>query len=154
MKRFSFRLLPLLELRKQKEEAIKRELGRKNGEIAASQNAKTELLHALHDLQDTEKSRRMLVLDAIALRASVVYRHKLKADIDGVTSRIVLLEQETAGIRQRLVKATQARRMLELLRERRHLAWRKETNREQQAFNDDVSQQGYIRRQAAARQST
>lgn len=54
--------------------------------------------------------------------------------------------------RRVLVRATQDRRVLERLRERRFATWRYEVDREEQKFLDEIGQQGFLRaRQEAAR---
>jgi len=147
MQRFRFSLETLLELRRRKEDAVKLELARKQGEVGTAREELDALARELDTLQREEKeSRRKMSGDVVLMRHAVAYRHKLKLDMLAKGRQIDELKAEAERIRKRLVKATQEVRALELLRERRFAEWRKEYRAEEQGFIDDVSQQGYIRK--------
>jgi flagellar FliJ protein len=135
MQRFRFTLETLLELRRRKEDAVKLELARKQGEVGIAQGQLDALARAWDALQRV-----------VLMRHAVAFRHKLKLDMLAKGRQIDELKAEAERIRKRLVKATQEVRALELLRERRFAEWRKEYRAEEQGFIDDVSQQGYIRK--------
>lgn len=151
MKRFEFPLEALLEKRKREEEAVKLELAGKNKEITAAQNELLDIEKELRGLQEEEKRKRKQVKDVLPLKMSVSYRNKLKLDILKKGEDIHTLQMQRGDIRKRLVKATQKKRALELLREARYQEWLKENKRLEQVFLDDVSQQGFIRKKGAAR---
>lgn len=146
MKRFQFKLDVLIELRKRAEDDIKLQLGRKNREILTAREKMQLSVNELYNLQATEKSRRAHVTDAMELRYSVAYRHKLKADILKIGRRVDELSAEAAKIQKDLVNATKDRRAIEIVRERRFREWKKEYDRKEQGFIDDISQQGFIRK--------
>jgi len=151
MKRFEFPLEVLLEKRKREEEAVKLELAGKNKEITAAQNELLDIEKELRGLQEEEKRKRKQVKDVLPLKMSVSYRNKLKLDILKKGEDIHTLQMQRGDIRKRLVKATQKKRALELLRETRYQEWLKENKRLEQVFLDDVSQQGFIRKKGSAR---
>jgi flagellar protein FliJ len=152
MKRFQFRLDTLLALRKRREEQVKLELGKKNQEISRSQEELKTFIAALKTLQSSEKEKRAEHQETILeLRYSVAYRFKLKQDIIKKGSQVEELGVQAAGIKKRLVKATQARRALELLREKKLSEWKKEYNTTEQGFIDDVSEQAFIRKTKSAK---
>ena len=144
MKRFTFKLGPLLELRKQHEERIKLMLAEKNREIIAANGELTGYYEALKELQTSEKSRRTGQEPVLLLRYSVAYRYKLKSDILRTGRRIDDLRAEASAIQRKLLGATKARRALEIIRDRQHEAWKKEYRHKEQQFIDDVAQQKYI----------
>ena len=147
MRRFRFQLEPILRIRKRREEDVKRQLGRKNREIVGAKQDMASLEGELKGLQSGEKLRRARnEADLQAMRASVLYRHKLKRDMVDKGNEILHLNGEAQSIRHSLTRAMQARRAIELVRERRLSEWKREANREEQAFIDDVSQQGHIRK--------
>jgi flagellar FliJ protein len=151
MKRFEFPLEALLEKRKREEEAVKLELAEKNKEILAAQNELQTIEGELKGLQEEEKKRREQVKDVLPLKMSVSYRNKLKLDMLKKGEDIHTLQMERGDIRKKLVKATQRKRALELLRENRYQEWLKENKRLEQVFLDDVSQQGFIRKKRSAK---
>lgn len=154
MKRFSFRLAPVLELRKRTEDAVKLELAKKNQQILDAKQELASLHGELVALQTEEKGRRSRNANIQALRASVSYRFRLKEDILKTGNKVEDLNHDALVIQGSLVKAVQARRAIELVRESRYRDWKKDAQREGQAFTDEVSQQGFIRRKHAAARHT
>jgi flagellar FliJ protein len=146
MKRFTFRLETLLELRKRKEDEIKQELGKKNNQISAARKELAALSEKLHTLQDEEKRKRHELTSAVELRYGVVYRFKLKKDILVKVRQIDDFSAQAHAVRRKLVKAQQDRRAIEIVRERQYDTWKKEYRTREQVFTDEVAQQGYIRK--------
>ncbi len=82
MQRFRFSLETLLELRRRKEDAVKLELARKQGEVGTAREELDALARELDTLQREEKeSRRKMSGDVVLMRHAVAYRHKLKLDM-------------------------------------------------------------------------
>jgi flagellar export protein FliJ len=150
MKKFTFTLDPLLEVRKRKEDAVKLEYGKKNREIIKSNLEMQDLHDELKTLQSDEKERRKNKPDVQSMRQTVVYRNKLKIDLVSKGNKIQLLRREAEAIQKRLTQATKERRAIEIIGEHRFAEWKHEYLRQEQNFNDDVSQQGYIRKMRAA----
>lgn len=149
MKRFTFRLETLLELRTRMEDGIKQELADKLRELLRARNDLAGLSDALKKLQEEEKKRRSDAQSALELRYGIVYRFKLKKDILLKGRQIEDLHLQAHAIRTRLVKAKRDRRAIEIIRERQRAAWKKACRTQEQGFIDDVSQQGYLRRTRA-----
>ena len=84
------------------------------------------------------------------MRQTVVYRSKLKIDLVNKGNKIQQLRREAEAIQKRLTQATKERRAIEIIGEHRFADWKREYLRQEQNFNDDVSQQGYIRKMHAA----
>jgi flagellar FliJ protein len=144
MKRFSFRLDTLLDLRKQHEESIKLRLAEKNRAIIERSQELAGVYEQLKALQTGEKARRAGNTPVLLLRYGVAFRHKLKSDILRIGRCIDDLRADAAKIQQELVGARKARRALEIVRDRQSSAWKKAYRREEQLFIDDVAQQKYI----------
>jgi flagellar FliJ protein len=147
MNRFHFRLQPILELRKQKETEIKNELARHYNDLYQQQTVFQQIHDELAALQKLEKDSRSNALNPMKLRYSVSYRHKLKIDLIRQANTIDATREAIGHVKKELVEAMRQRRAIELLRERQFRQWRKEYTRYEQEILDDVSQQGYIRRQ-------
>jgi len=144
MKRFSFKLQTLLDVRNNLEEQLKLRLAAKNREIIGKSRELKELHDRLRDLQATEKSARSGNEPVLLMRYGVSYRYKLKSDILRTGRHIDELRAEANEIRRELVEATRARRALEIIRERQLSEWKKTYRRGEQNFIDDVAQQQYI----------
>lgn len=145
MKKFSFRLEPLLSLRLRREEEVKHALGRKNNEIAAVRAAIVQLDDEFRRMQATEKKKRSEVRNAQELRYSTAYRFKLRGDIRERKRALIELNRQAEEIRKQLVAAKRDRRAVEIIRERRFGEWRHDYNQQEQKFVDEVSRQGFIR---------
>jgi flagellar FliJ protein len=150
MKRFHFRLGVMLDIKKRVEDGIKKELAAKNREILASRQLREELARRLDSFFIEEKKQRLRILDLQALRFSITYRSQLQKEIAGTEGRITGLVSDLEQLRVRLAQARKECRVLEILREKKFSAWKKEYKKEEQEYIDDVSQKGYVRRLHAA----
>ncbi|MGB7567854.1 MAG: flagellar export protein FliJ [Chitinivibrionales bacterium] len=150
MKRFRYRLQTLLDIKKRKEEEIKRKLAEKNNQVLRAQKQLKELHEQLARFQASEKKQRMQSVTVYALRASVVYRYKLQADIAGKGKEIVQLTQDAHTIVKLLTEAKRECKVLEILRDKKLAEWKREYKIEEQEFTDDVSQKGFIRKTRTA----
>ncbi len=144
MKRFSFKLDPLLELRRQREENIKLRLAEKNRAIIEKNRELANIYEQIRALQATEKTIRSQNPSALLLRYGTAFRYKLRHDIFSVCCSIDKLQAEASSVQKELIEAKRARRSLELLRDRRCSMWKKAYKRKEQLFIDDVAQQKYI----------
>ena len=145
MKRFTFPLQALLEMRQRKEEKIELQLAEKNRSVFEAQQELTKIHDTLKELQSSEKEKREHANSVQLLRYSVAYRFKLKQDLLLAGRRIEDLKAEAVKIQKLLVIATQDRRAIELVKERRFQEWKKEYLTREQNYVDDISQQGFIR---------
>jgi flagellar protein FliJ len=146
MKRFHFKLDVLLDMKKRAEEEAKKDLARKNNEIMAVRRERDDLASQLVSFFAEEKKQRLKVLELVALKFSIAYRSQLQLEIVKKEQGITGLLAEREQLRLRLTQARKETRVLELLREKKFAAWKKEYNKEEQDFIDDVSQKGYVRR--------
>jgi flagellar FliJ protein len=146
MKRFRYRLQTLLDIKKRKEEEIKRKLAEKNNQVLRAQRQLKEFNEQLAEFQASEKKQRMRAASVSALRASVVYRYKLQADIAGKGKEIVQCKQDAQAIVKLLTEAKKECKALEILRDKKLAEWKREYKLEEQEFTDDVSQKGFIRK--------
>ena len=150
MKKFTFPLEALLTVKKNKEEEVKRRLAEKNREAEGSRAEIARVQDKLKEFQVEEKGRRGGgAEDVAAMRSSVAYRNTLKLqllkegqNLDGIMVGIY-------GINQELVKAAQERRAVEVIKEKRYEEWKRENAVAEQKFMDELSQQGFVRKQRA-----
>ncbi len=150
MKRFQFKLQALLEIKKRAEDDIKKKLGAKNREILSSRQERVDLGKKLESFFVEEKQQRLRVLDLLSLRFSISYRSHLQKEIIKKEQDIRALMLEQEQLRGKLAFARKQSRVLELLKEKKLLEWKKEYQLEEREFADDISQKGFIRRMHAA----
>jgi flagellar FliJ protein len=153
MKKFHFKLDPLLELRKRKEDGVKMELAEKNREILDARSEMLSLYDQLTRAQEEELEERGRCADVLRMRATVAYRFKIKHDMLVKGQQIESLSREAGDIQKRLTVAMRDRRAIEMLRESRLRQWKKEAERQEQLFVDGINQQTYVRRQNEARRT-
>ena len=154
MKRFRFELEALLKLKDRAVESVKEELAHKNREILHAQEQFESIQKELKNFQAEQKEHRMAGSSVLEMRFSVNYRNKLKMDLLAGGKRVQNLQADAYIITQRLVKANQEKKSIDILREKRYLEWKKGLNAEEQRFTDDVSGQMYIRKQRSVPDET
>lgn len=179
MRAFRFPLDPVLRLRRQVEEQRKLELA---AAIRDALRQQRRLLGWLAEDETTKAALRQLKsgsprsavarplspgtrtgegepgtgdrgrLDLFELRLYEGYVNTLARWIQDGVVELQRLRGVEGDRRRVLVRATQERRVMERLRERRHATWRYEFEREEQKFLDEIGQQAYGRaRQENAR---
>ena len=146
MHRFRFRLEVLLDLRKKSEDNVKLLLAQKNGMIVEAQKNVNLLHDELKNFQLSEKSQRCNIVNPVLLRYSISYRYKLKQDLVLAARSVDDLRAEAHKIQKELVEATKKRRAVEIVKEHRIKEWKKEFLAREQQFNDEISQQSFIRK--------
>ncbi|MDD5675081.1 MAG: flagellar FliJ family protein [Chitinivibrionales bacterium] len=146
MKRFNFRLMPVLELKKRKEDTVKYAIAGNNRARLAAQQQLEDIGAQLKGLYESEGAHRSGRLDPLLLRQALAFRHKLGGDVRATNARIKTITAEAAGLRTALIAARKETRVLELIKEKRFTEWKEEAAARQQQFVDDVSQQNYVRK--------
>ncbi len=145
MKRFTFSLQSVLNLREQEESDAKLSLAEKEGELVSCNQELENIKSDLNKFQAKEKANRKASQSAIELRYSVSWRHKIKKDISQKLSEIEEVKIDIDVARKKLIEATKKRKGLEILRENKLDKWKKAANREEQLFLDELSQNSFIR---------
>ncbi len=146
MKRFRFSLQTILDLREREEDEAKQELAEKENELQQKRLKVEESRDVLITYMDDQKAGRASNQSVVELRHSVSWRHKLKIDINnaGKEYNEVLVDIDHA--RARLVKATAKRKMMELLKDKQLDQWKKERDRKDQQFLDELASNAHIRK--------
>ncbi|MCL2688991.1 MAG: flagellar export protein FliJ [Chitinispirillia bacterium] len=153
MKKFVFNLQTLLDMKLRKEEEVKRRLAKKNREAEETRKSIEDIQEKLKQFQAGEKETRGGGEENIvSLRNSVSYRHDIKRELLSAGRKLDNIMVAIYAVNQELVKASQERRAVEIIKEKKYAEWKKENNMIEQKFIDDLSQQGYIREKNASKQ--
>jgi len=147
MKRFVFTLQAILDLRLREENDAKQELADKEMELHRYQQALESMQQGLQHFQEEERIGRAQGRSVIELRTSVSWRNKLKLDILQKAREMQDVMVDIDRARRKLIECTKKRRGLEILRENAFAAWKKERDRRDQLFMDELAQNAHIRKQ-------
>jgi len=146
VKRFVFTLQTVLGLREREEDEAKQELAEKEIELREKRAHVDETQRALLTFLQDQKIGRESSQTIVEYRHSVSWRNKLKVDINnaGKECNEVLYDIERA--RAKLVQATAKRKMMEILRDKQYDQWKKERDRKDQGFLDELASNAHIRK--------
>ena len=147
MKKFSFRLQKLLDMREARETEVKHELMK----VLSLQNKERVLQEELNrKITELEGSYREKISRGIFVpdEAMAIMRFSdvSRKAIDEAGKRIQMLEPEVHRIREKLVQASREKKVVEKLKERKHEEFMYEFNREVAKENDDMNQKIHNRR--------
>ena len=143
MNRFRFRLESVLRVREAREDVKKRELGVKMGHLRREEDRMDELEASgrSHDQSREEKGVGRITVRGL-MRDFFYARHLEKKQED----QQVLVEQareDMEGKREELVDASKDKKVLERLKEKKHVEWNKKALKEEQALIDETASQRY-----------
>ena len=146
MRQFAYRFQRVLEIKERMEDARKAALG----EVVSVLNQEEE---TLRDLQETRKryvqgDRFQLEapVDANLLDVQAAFLQRLKRECGEKQEQIRQVESAVEEKRKELMEATKERRVFEILREQREVAYKREQKRQERRLLDDVGTQLYLRR--------
>lgn len=137
MKRFSFRLQRVLDLREQIRDELRQELVRRNQERD----------HQVHVLEDLEAEYlRIMIQEGGTYSASDLvmfgdYRVRLKSGIEEQRERVIAAQKIAAEALERYVEASKEAKALEMLRQRREAEYTQGILKEEGAQLDEVAVQ-------------
>lgn len=141
MPRFHFQLEPLLRARRRAERDRQRvvaELEQERARLEAALRAQQEHIDAGRNQMRERMVGRVLVHE---LRAHTAASMKQMAQAQRVVLELAGLHRRLEGARADLLSAMQARRAIELVREKRHEEWRRSEARAETAALDELAVQ-------------
>ena len=136
---FHFTLDPVLRLRQREEEAVQREVAEIQREIGRLEDMLRRQRQRIDSSRDELRSSLTGPLDVPDLRlhaASVVQQMR---NAQRLLPQLSQLHEKLTVTRDRLVEASRRRRAIELLRESRYTAWKRDMERKAQAALDELS---------------
>jgi flagellar FliJ protein len=139
MKRFNFRLKKVLKHREIVENLKKEKLGKAKSEL----NRERDLLRKMEDqrrrTREELKERRS---DRISLPEALIYEaylERMDEEVNLQTTKAAQLSQKVKKTRKDLLRASQEKRIVEKLRERRQVEYTNELRRFEQGISDEAS---------------
>jgi len=148
VKRFSFKLTPLLDQRKRKEEQAQRNLAKASVSLQLMEDEKIKLENDLSSMKDSLAPLNRKNSSGEEYMNIVWYsthlRYRIKNQGEKIEKQIKLVED----LRKILLKKTQEKRALEILRDKEFEEWKKEQKITETKLLDDFSQQQSFRQKA------
>lgn len=149
MKRFRFNLQALLDMKDRAEDQCKQDLARVNRKLFEEEAVLGRIETEWNNLQQEELDRRAKGISRpIGMGRAVEYRLWLQDQAIQQDLIIQRVKAEQEAKRQALVKATQEKKAIENIRERRFQEWRRSYLREEAKTLDDICQIQYVRNRA------
>ena len=144
---FTFKLEPVLKLRKRTEERLQIELA----ELKLSyEREKEKLKELIHTKNRCERDiREKYGKEETTLSEVLLYIHyleKLKMDIEQQEQLLRKIEGQVEDKRNELLKASQERKIIEKLRENSEREYREAENRKERVFLDEIATNKFIRK--------
>ena len=146
MKRFKFSLQSILDIRIGEEDMAKRDVAEKEQELYEAKVRVGEVQQALKDFQKELKEKRNSFSNIIELKHSVTWRDSLKSDLLTRAQQMQEIEMDLRRAKEKLIEAVKKRKGLEILRDKQYEEWKKEMNRKEQIFLDELASNGHIRK--------
>lgn len=144
---FRFNLQRILDIRTHKEAMLKNELGLAKKKLYAEQLKKEQLCEEYKRQQKILFTKKLKEHPtAEELNCFNAYFNRLNFEIRKQEFIIEKRQQEVNEINQKLVIATQEKRVLERLKERQYAQFVYNLRKAEQNFLDEVGIQGYVRR--------
>ncbi len=139
MKKFSFKLDSLLNVRKKREELVIQEL-------AEAQMAEHRINGQINDTRNTialmiEESKSYLKssINVESLLLSRNYIEFLKRKLSELEAELEKAKQKTLKIKEKLAEAVKERKIIETLKEKQFAQYKKEYNKQDNAQMDEIS---------------
>ena len=144
-KKFRFNLEAVLRQRRAEEDACQRDM-------AKAMRQRMILESQLRSMQQTiTESKQELAeglvgrIDLDGISSFARYSGQVRQRAMAFVTRLAGVEKQIGTARQQLLKATQARRALELLRDRRYQLWKKQRDTREAVELDEIAVQQYVR---------
>lgn len=151
MKKFSFRLQKLLDIREAKEREVQNELSKvlaiQNLERMKQQNYMRRLEEQRAKFNQRLTDGGYSFSDIMMYERFIEFSHRA---IEVQQERVESMEPEIQKVRQKLIEASRERRVVEKLKERKINEYLYEANREIVKENDDMNQKLHMRRHVEA----
>jgi len=143
MKKFKFALEKVLEVKEIEEKVIQRDLLLLQNKIYETQKKITSIRERITD----EKKLVNLIAESVTKSTQIMTHYKyidsLNRDIDICTENLRVLYIRENELKERLLEKTREKKAIERLKEIKYEEFRKEYNKEQQNFIDDISIQNH-----------
>lgn len=145
MKKFKFKLDPVLNLRKKEEEAIAQEL-------AVVQSERLKILNIIETIESGIQSQYLIIKDTYAnsidinvIRLATQYLKSLKTRKADAEIEVKKKDEEILKIKDRLAEAMKKRKIIEKLKENKFEQYREEFNKNDNFIMDEInnSRQGH-----------
>ncbi|MBI2267006.1 MAG: flagellar export protein FliJ [Armatimonadetes bacterium] len=145
MKRFAFRFQTVLDVRRQREETLMRELSQREAVLSEAVTVLENLRNKESSTRETLKEKLQAAISLLEVGLFQVYLQKLAGAIEEQKVWVAQLEAWVQEKRDEVVEALKARKVMEKIKEKDHTLYRKEVARVDQNFLDEIVTSHYRR---------
>jgi flagellar FliJ protein len=146
MPRFRFKLQRVLEVRRHKEDLLKNELASLKREYEHEASLLSELISKrLEKLNEMRKRQLERTIPVEEISWHYIYLTRMNTQIEEQKTKLKLLSDKIAQTKQKLIVASQEKRVIEKLKERRFEEYKREEERAEGAFLDEIALSMYTR---------
>ncbi|MDI6716436.1 MAG: flagellar export protein FliJ [Actinomycetota bacterium] len=139
IKKFKFRLQPVLNYRQRKEDALKRELALAKQQFEQEKSLLEDVKLKLSNLQQEVKVKQQSSFDASEAIMHSNHINRIEREIEIRMIRLADIASEVRKIQERLVTASKDKKILEKLHDKKYEWFKKETDKLEQASLDELA---------------
>jgi flagellar FliJ protein len=139
LKKFKFKLQPVLHHRQTKEDLVKKELAEVKLLFEKEQRLLGELKEKLNSLQNEFRDKQRLSLDPTEAAAYAGCIEKVNEEIEAQIARLTEIAQEVKKTQERLLEATKDKKVLEKLHDKKYEEFKQEFEKTEQAQIDELA---------------
>jgi flagellar FliJ protein len=143
MKKFKFTLEKVLEVKEIEEKVIQRQLQKVQSQIFENEKYIALIAEKISEERVKVNTKSEKVMHSSEMMLHYNYLESLKADMEHYMMANQKLRLEELDIQSQLVEKSKEKKALERLREIKYEEFRRDYNKEQQSFLDDISIQGH-----------
>jgi flagellar FliJ protein len=143
MKKFKFTLEKVLEVKEIEEKVIQRQLQKVQSQIFENEKKIALIAEKISEERIKVNSKTESLMNSSEMMLHYNYLESLKVDMEHYLIVNQKLRIEEAEIQAQLVEKSKEKKALERLREIKYEEYRRDYNKEQQNFLDDISIQGH-----------
>lgn len=139
MKKFDFRLEKVMEFKQHKQKENERKLAAVKQAINQQQNKLSEMNSQRDKCQQAMAEKNGPYLDVPEIQTYYLYLVRLTREIIQRMEQIWRLEEDAETKREILLKSAQEKKVLERLREKHYLSYRRELDKSEQKQLDEIA---------------
>jgi len=139
MPRFKFKLQPVLEHRRKKEDILKKELAEVKKLFESEKSLLEKLRQRLFDLQSELREKQKSSFEISDITNYSNYIDRVEDEIELQIIKLTGIAEDVKKAQKRLLEASKDKKVLEKLHERKHEEFQKEIERIEQSLIDELA---------------
>jgi len=139
MRKFKFKLQPVLKHRQKKEDILKKELAEIRQLYEKEKQLLEQLKSKLAELQEELRVKQCSSVDASDIAVCSNYIDRVQREIETQVSRVADIAKEVIKAQERLMQASRDKKVLEKLHDKKYEEHKQESERIEQGLIDEIA---------------